>query len=501
MAFDNHSQKKLAWFGEILLVMLALVLGILVAGYSAQTLVVAITGLLLFVSLRFAKNRSFYEIIALYIALAAFNFYYFYCAKLTGRNPTDLGTWGKPATTLEKLQKDIVLAILLLATLSQMVIGQISRMAVFQVNLNHPIYQVVGIYFVFCIIRSLFKVYENESLFYIFYYLRMTVMFITLPLILAVAVKKKSQLLRICKWWVMPMIIIAILGIVEFSIGGSPYYRSFVDGKVFYRATATLQNPNNLGAYLAVMLGVSGIFLFFKKHFNFFERIILMGSLPVGFVCLLMTLSRSSILFLFASLIICLGVFVHYQLFKSPQSRIKKEALKKTLLKWLAVLSPILVVLLVVSIQVFNLDQALSLGFSQYFNANSDQGQFRLFSTAVTFDYLLSHPVHFLFGSGWANYAQKPDNAFASMLMRNGLIGFMLYLTIWCQAFFYTLRGIYLNQSYQVIYWVSLYFFTFQALYGLTAPVHVNFPQNLYFWFMVGVIAYLQSPLGRKRFS
>ena len=45
----------------------------------------------------------------------------------------------------------------------------------------------------------------------------------------------------------------------------------------------------------------------------------------------------------------------------------------------------------------------------------------------------------------------------------------------------------------EVLYKIGFYVLTFQFLYAFSAPIHENFPHNLYFWFTVGMLAWLES--------
>jgi len=40
---------------------------------------------------------------------------------------------------------------------------------------------------------------------------------------------------------------------------------------------------------------------------------------------------------------------------------------------------------------------------------------------------------------------------------------------------------------------VCSYILIFQFLYGFSAPIHENFPHNLYFWLAIGTLAWMES--------
>ena len=146
MRADLVENKPNGWarLADILIILGAIGLGSYVAQNDFESVVPLILSLSGFIIVRFALKRPFHEAFTLYIAIAAFNYYYFYCSKLTGRNPTDVpGSIGLPATDLEKLQKDIVFGLLLLLAGIKLFIGRIQGKEMWLKRTDHALLQMV----------------------------------------------------------------------------------------------------------------------------------------------------------------------------------------------------------------------------------------------------------------------------------------------------------------------------------------------------------------------
>jgi hypothetical protein len=485
MAVEQHNQRWMTAL-EGFFVLIALVAGYWVAGTGMEGAIPLVLGMAAFFGVRLLMRRPFHEALAGFVAISAFNYYYFYCARLTGRNPTDLGTWGVPATSMEKLLKDLVFFGLLGLATFQLLHKHLENRPLWSRRMTHPLMLLISLFAVYSVLRGITWIFQGESLYDLLYYVRGNVEYAVLPLILAtVLIKKEQQLAWICKGIVYTLPIVSALGIAEFFLHGSPFVRSFGGGHIFYRATSTLQNPNNLGGYLATALGV-GIIYFLAKQFNRWERWIFIATLPLGLACLFMTLSRSSILFMVATTGICLALrwIAHRRSLPPGHSTLNP--------KWIMWGSLALIGGSYVLLTFFDFKHAILDAASQYLDPTSSTAGYRIFAPLFTLHNLLEHPFRVLFGSTWTQVNFGPDNAFAYVLLRNGLVGFVLYASIWGIALWTCLRRV-LWRYCHFLYWICAYVLFFQFLYAFSAPIHENFPHNMYFWLVIGVLAWLES--------
>ena len=469
------------------MVLVALGLGYWVAISGLEGAIPLIAGMGGFLVIRLIMRRPFHEAMTGFVAIAAFNYYYFYCSRLTGRNPTDVGTWGVPATNTEKMSKDIVLMGLLALAGFQLLHQHMENRPLWSRRMTHPLMMLISFFTVYTVLRGITWVFQGEDMYDLLYYIRGNVEFAILPLVLAtVLIQKQEQLATVCKGMVYSLPIVSILGIVEFCINGSPYVRSFGGGHLFFRAASTLQNPNNLGGYLVTVLGVSAIY-FLAKQYNFWERWGFKLTIPLAVTCLFMTLSRSSMLFMVATCAICgvLRLVAHVRSLPSGFGLTIKP-------KWLMLGGLALLGVIYVLITYFDFQHAVMDGASQYLDPSSTTANYRIFAPLFTLKGLLEHPVNALFGSTWTEVHFGPDNAFAYVLLRNGLVGFVMYAAIWIIALWTCLRRV-LWRYCHFLYWVCTYVLVFQFLYGFSAPIHENFPHNMYFWLIIGVLAWLES--------
>lgn len=465
----------------------ALLTGALIAanGFAiAPPLLLSLTALLI---LRLVLKNPFYRALSFYISVAAFNYYYFYCSRFTGRNPTDVGDWGIPATPLEKAQKDILFFVLLGLALIQLFRYRMAGQPLWFKRLEHPIYKWLGAFMAFVLIRGIFWIWQGDTTFDLLFYWRTHLEWALLPFLIAtVLLKKEAQLEGVLKTIVYALPVVACLGIVEFFLNGSPYQRSFYGGHIFSRAVATLQNPNNLGGYLATAMGLF-ILLFSAQRLNRWERWLFWPSIPLGLTCLFMTLSRSSLLFFFLAITLNLALLFRQTLFSASGN---KTAQRIALWAY----GGVGLISIGVLYQFFDLQHAFQDAVELYVQS-SVVSNARFYAPAVTLGMLLEHPLAALFGYSKSVVWAGADNAFANVLLRNGLIGFSLYMGVWLSALWSSFRQAYraIDSAPGILSLLCFYILSFQFLYAFTAPVHENFPHNLYFWFTVGTIAWINS--------
>ncbi len=471
----------------------ALLLGLFCAWQGWAAVLPFLLGMAGFGLLRFAWRRPFHEAFAVYLALSAFNYYYFYCAQFTGRNPTDFGDWGTPATTLEKLQKDIALFALLGLAVFKLAQNHFSGLPLWlnaRTGWQNPLLRLTGLFAVFTLLRGLFWVFEGEQLFDLLYYMRANLAFAVLPILMGTVLMPCRQAFLLCckaMAWMLP--VVSALGVVEFLLHGSPYQRSFGGGEMFYRAVSTLQNPNNLGGYLATMVGMM-VVLYGTGALNRWERLGFWLAMPLGVTCLFMTLSRSTLLFGFIALVLYGLVNWWCAPAQKAFSIANGNTGPKRAWMWIALAG--LVVSGLALLKFFDFQSALRLAIEQYADPFSEQGSYRIYAPLAIFQKLLENPWAFLFGASWSAMPYASDNAFATVLLRNGLVGFSLYAAIWLQAMKVCVWALKMPQP-DVLYKIGFYVLMFQFLYAFSAPIHENFPHNLYFWFMVGMLAWLES--------
>ncbi len=478
---------------EVLFFCVAGALGIGLAQGGFELAVPAVLAMVGYILVRFVLHRPFHEAFSLYIALAAFNYYYFYCAGLTGRDPTDGGEVGIPATPMEKMQKDIVFALVLFLAGIKLFRGKMEGYPFWHKRLDHPVLRLILLFMVFTVFRAFFWVWNGEKNFDLLYYVRTNIEFAVIPVLLCTSlIDREKSLRQIFKAIVYTLPIVAILGIVEFMIHGSAYERAFYGGQMFSRATATLQNPNNLGGYLAVAIGVY-ILYFFKNQLTQFERMLFWPTMPLAFACLFMTLSRSSIVFFFITLTLCFGILyltTHWQM-----GRQRLQVCRNLMVSYVLTLGVSFFILY----NYFDLKNALVDAVELYVQSSTVSNA-RLYAPVITLINLTSDPLVLLFGYSKSMAEGNADNALANVLLRNGLVGTFLFVSIWVQAIWISLRRILeADKTRSFLYLVCFYVLVFLFLYSFSAPVNQNFPHNMYYWFTVGVVIWLESKPVRKK--
>jgi hypothetical protein len=453
-------------FGLALQLMLALV-GLVIGGYIL--------------------HRPFHQGFALYMALMAFNYYYFYCARLTGRNPSDFGDWGIPATPLEKLQKDIFFFVLLALALIKLFKDKMEGHPFWSRRLEHPLFKLILLYGAYVVTHGIFWILEGENTFNILQYIRTSIEFAAIPLVMCTAlIRSEKQIDTVFKGIFYSLPVVSILGVIEFFIKGSAYERSYFGGELFYRAVSTLQNPNNLGAYLGTVLGIY-ILYFLYGRLNRFERWWFWPSLILGVACLFMTISRSSILIFFLMITLTLGVYF-LAAWKS-RKKLNSGALWKLVLGYGLLVGGSGLVLL----KYFDFSHAMVNAVDLYVDNRAVLSQNRLYAPIISMAALLESPMTALFGYTPSGYIGS-DNSIANVLVQNGVIGFLLYIAIWQRAWMDSLFGAIRGQAGRAhLYMASFYLIGFQVMHGFTSPINKNFPHNMYFWFTVGVLIWLGS--------
>lgn len=479
----------LARAADFLIIGTGIWLGSYISQNDFESVVPLILTLTAFIIMRFSLKRPFHEAFTLYVAIAAFNYYYFFCAKLTGRNPTDNPyAIGLPATDLERLQKDIVFGLILLLTGVKLFVSQLQGKTIWLKRTDNGLLQIVILLAGYSILRSFFVIFEGDTPFNALYYIRTNIEYAVIPFILLThLISSEKQLNIIYRGMLYTLPLVAFLGIIEFLIHGSAYERSFAGGAIFSRATSTMQNPNNLGAYLGTAMGVYFLY-FIKNKLSNLERTLFWPSVPLVLVCLLMTLSRSSILSFFLTVSFCM-VFLFY----ANRKRLTKEAYRyyKNLMVMLIGAGALFVFFYY---KYFNLTAAVANAVEIYLE-DTQTNHFRIFALSTMFKIMIANPLGALFGYSKINNLASPDNAFANILLRNGIIGFGLFMTIWFTAIKTCMKRVMdKTRERSFLYLVCLYILVFQAIFGFSATINQNFPHNMYFWFTIGVIIWLETP-------
>jgi hypothetical protein len=471
---------------ELCLVLVAILAGYWIAQAGFDGLIPAVEIMVGFLVLKVIRRRPFAEALALFVALSAFNFYYFYCARLTGRNPTDVGTWGVPATNTEKIMKDVVFMGLMALGSLKLFYMRLENHPFWSRKLNHPLIWLIILFIAYSALRGISWVFQDEDLYDLLYYIRGNMEFSLIPLIAMTAViTEEAQLTKVFRWVIYTLPVVSVLGIVEFLIHGSAFIRVGWQGQVFYRAASTLQNPNNLGGFLVTVLGIGMIYLM-TKQYNRWEKWLFILSIPLTLTCLFMTISRSSIVFLVVTSLVCLTLRWVAHRRSLPQGFVTVNR------KWLIWGAFALAAGGFVLMNYFNFHHILSEAASQYLDPNSSVAGYRIFAPFSVMPLLLENPFKVLFGITWKEVNFGPDNAFGYILLRNGLVGFVLYVAIWGVALWTCIRRV-LWRYCHFLYWVCTYILVFQLFYGFSAPIHENFPHNLYFWVVIAILVWLES--------
>lgn len=483
----------LTWAMNALFVCISVVIAQNIAQSDFMSAAPIMLGISVFVIARFAMKRPFHQSLALYMAVVALNYYYFYCAGLTGRDPTDIGIQGTPATFLEKAQKDILFFLMLVLAGVNLVSSGLESRPIWAKKLNHPLMKMIFLFMAFSVLRSLFYVFEGDSPLQLFLYLRTNVEFTLIPLLLCTTlITREKQVRLIFKGLFYSLPIVAVLGIIEVLIGGTAYNRNFYGGELFARAASTLQNPNNLGAFLVTAMGIYIIYFFSNKLLRW-ERTMFWLALPVGFICLFMTMSRSSMFAFFLAL--TLTVIVLFLNARKEMGRERYELCRKLMLSYVFVL----LISIYVLYRYFDFSNAVYDAFELYVQS-SVVSNTRFYAVFPTLFYVMDNPVGALFGYSQASLEYSVDNAYAMVLVRNGIIGALIFGAFWVIAMRRCLSNI-LDKSkrYSFLYLVCFYILLFQIIFGFTATIHENFPHNLYFWLAIGTLIWLESPFVQAR--
>lgn len=451
--------------------------------------ILAIVGITLY---RYALKEPFYKTLMIYLSLVAFNYYYFYCAALTGRNPTHIPEMGgQMATPFEQIQKDILFAVILSIAFIKLVDLKFQDKQILWKRLNNPLMKVVMVWVGFSIFRTFFIVFEGDTNFNIFHYLRNNIEFATIPFLLATSlITKEKHLNVILKGIFYTIPIVSMLGIIEFFIHGSPFVKTFYGGDLIYRATATMQNPNNLGAYLATTMGVYVIY-YLRRGLHYREKLMFWPTMILGMACLFMTLSRSSWIFAFIALTLTMSIVLFVT--KAEKGEKWDVFYQRSLILYGVVVTGAIYFLF----RYFDLSNAIQDAGELYLGYNK-LSLARTYAVNAAMDYLLSHPEGLILGFSKESLTAVPDNAYAEVLVRSGLIGFTLYISIWFLCFKNTIKGMLDKTVTHPLYFSCFYILAFQAMYAFSHPVQRNFPHNLYFWFVVGTVIWLSSRFVRR---
>ena len=470
---------------ELIFYALAVAVGIGAAQMDFKLMVPMVMAMVGFMLMRFVLSRPFHEAFAFYIAIAAFNFYYFYCSALTGRNPTDVGEWGTPATTLEKLQKDIIFFFLLGLAAIKLFKNRMEGLPFLYKDPSHPLLKLIAVFVLYSVLRGTFWLLQGDQTYDALYYLRSNIEFALIPFLMCTFLLNREKSLRIIfKAIIYALPIVAILGIIEFLIHGSPFQRNFYGGQIFSRATSTLQNPNNLGGYLVTAIGVY-ILYFFKNQLTRFERLLFWPTMPLAFICLFMTISRSSLIMFFISMTITFSLLYYNTLRQQGKQRI--NVCRNLMISYVVTLLASYFVLN----KYFDLRNSLANAVELYVHS-SDVSNSRLYAPLIALNEITSNPLVALFG--FNREFSHSDNVFANIMLTSGLIGFFIYVSIWGRALWICVQRVLdAKKSRSFLYLICFYVLCFQVLYGFTAVINQNFPHNMYFWFTIGVVVWLES--------
>lgn len=493
---DRHFNKQgLIWEWVLygVLFAIAVFLGKQVAERDFHLISMAVMGLLAIVFMRLAQQRPFYQTMTFYLSIMAFNYYYFYCAAFTGRNPTNNpAVAGLGALPWEQAQKDVVFFIVLGIALLKLLYMHMEGKPFFAKKMNSRLLKYVGLWIVFSLVRTMLNLFEGDSLFDSMQYLRDNVEYAVIPfLLLTTLVKDEKQVTQILKGVIYTLPIVAVLGIWEFFIRGSLFTKS-LGGEVIYRAVSTLQNPNNLGSYIATTLGLYSIF-FVRNQLNTFEKWLFWPTASAALLCLFMTMSRSSLLFFFIS--ISVALFIHLKTLKVEQGIQSKITARNTVV----IFTVGLLLCLGILFKYFNIVEAFQ-DASESYLGDTGPARYRTFALWIIVDFMLSHPLGILLGYSKTAVYTAMDNSLAMLLLENGAMGFTLYLTIFIGAMRTCYRRLFspLPQSRKAVYFAVLYLLIFQLFHGWSHFIQKSFPHALYFWTFIGIVVWLESQPVKK---
>lgn len=144
------------------------------------------------------------------------------------------------------------------------------------------------------------RVVENLLLVYILYY----------------SLRTTQHIWRFLTILLANSVFIAILGIVQYRVGGRPPLVGFLFNPeyMFYgRATSVFSSPNNLGHFLAPMVGILLILLFFMHASKSLRFLLLLPGLLLVLGAIILSFSRGAMLTVFFC-VLTLGYFyyVHF---------------------------------------------------------------------------------------------------------------------------------------------------------------------------------------------
>lgn len=312
-------------------------------------------------------------------------------------------------------------------------------------------------------------------------YLRYLVIYpLVLISIVPYAFQNKRDVKRFLWVFVSTGFVVSIIGIVEALTDFGDTYQNYGAFRTYYadgRASSTLGNPNNLAAYLGMVIGVALSLSIEGVLKSRFLKLFIILLICVALTCLFLTFSRGGILAITVTTMLLFG-----------NRGIENRKLSLFMSMVIVIFIGLAMIYYTTQERKENIQELYTQGRAEYF-----------WSTA---DYLFSNPFQLLVGRGIAvGYeassvglvkdvgSTEADNFFTLIWMESGSIGLILFLLL----LFVILKEIvriyrrqsdpYLKAGCSAVLSSVIYV----TMWGISSVSFRLFPAGYYVWMFVGL--------------
>ena len=459
------SVRGMSGIVEITLVIIALLA--VVYGFENITRSKPILYVSLVVLAVLAISMNFYKLLCIVTIAAAFNFT---TLLFDPRGPY----WGTQPFYMVIL-RDILLFFLFV----NWFIRRINRKA--SLPLPKRISRPLIVYCFYILIRAVATMTSPLSSIRIMRYLFLYPL--VLVFIVPYAFRDRRNIKRYLWIFIITGAVVAAIGIINVTMDfGSTYQISGSFEKMHGtrgRAVSTLANPNNLSAYLAMVIGVAVSLVIEGSLKHWAQKLFIWPIIGVAFICQYLTYSRGGLLALTLTLVILFGI----RGMKNHQHRLLLLA----------------VIVMILGFIMFSITMRTRAGSF----ADGFQQQRRIGYLVTAVEDMFTNPFEFLFGTGVGAHreniglrlirdenAVNADNFFVGMWRSTGTIGLLIFLYLLLSILKET-ESIYNSQSDPVLKAgcsAALCTVLCITFWGIGAGSFGLFPAGYYVWIFVGLL-------------